>query len=148
MYLSWLNHFKTSVFGLSSPTVQTSLNISCFQNQPVYGVLNILHLWLPFPDLQTRSKQAAILSCDASPHVVIYKGEVLSGLTNSSTSSIPMTDPHQFATMHHMSHVLLDFFKAIPDINVATQLVGYVLSFPVTPPSNDILLGQSLRGFA
>jgi len=140
-----ITNFETSVFGLSPPTVQTSLNVSCFPNRPVYGVLNILHLRLPFPDSQTRSKQAAILSCDASPHVVIYKGEVLSGLTNSSTSSIPMTDPHQFATMHHMSHVLLDFFKAIPDIDVATQLVGYVLSSPVTPPSNDTLLGQSLN---
>ena len=56
-----------------------------------------------------------------------------------------MTDPHQFATMHHMSHVLLDFFKAIPDIDIAMQLVGYVLSSLVTLPSNDTLLGQSLN---
>jgi hypothetical protein len=44
-----------------------------------------------------------------------------------------------------MSHVLLDFFKSIPNIDVATQFVGYVLSSPVTPPSNDTLLGQSLN---
>lgn len=140
-----ITNFETSVFGLSPPTVQTNLNVSCFPNRPVYGVLNVLHLREPFPDSQTRAKQAAILSRDASPRVVVYKGEVLSGLTDSNTSSIPTTDPRQFGTLHHMSHVLLDFFKAIPDIDVATQLVGYVLSSPATPPSNDTLLGQSLN---
>jgi hypothetical protein len=140
-----ITNFESSVFGLSSPTVQTNLNVSCFPNRPVYGVLDVLHLRLPFPDSQTGAKQAAILSRDASPRVVVYKGEVLSGLTNSNTSSIPTTDPRQFGTMRHMSHVLLEFFKAIPDIDVATQLVGYVLSSPVAPPSNDTLLGQSLN---
>jgi len=138
-------NFETPVFGLSPPTVETNFNVSCFPNRPVYGVLNILHLRLPFPDSQTGAKQAAILSRDASPRVVIYKGEVLSGLTYSNTSSIPTTDPRQFGTLHHMSHVLLDFFKAIPDIDVAAQFVDYVLSSPVTPPSNDTLLGQSLN---
>lgn len=139
-------NLETSVFGLSSPTTtQAQFNDSCFADRPIYGVLNILRLRLPFQDSQTRSaKQAAILSPDASSRVVIYNGEVLSGLPNSNTSSIPTTDPRQFGTLHHISHVLLDFFQAIPDIKVATQLVDYVLSYPVTPPSNDTLLGQSL----
>ena len=140
-----ITNFETSVFGLSPPAVQTSVNVSCYPNRPVYGVLNILHLRLPFPDSGTRVKQAAILSRDASPRVVVYKGEVFSGLTNSNASSIPTTDPRMFGTLYHMSHVLLDFFKAIPDIDVATQLVDYVLSSPVTPPSNNTLLGQSLN---
>ncbi len=54
-------------------------------------------------------------------------------------------DPRRFGTLHHINHVLLDFFEAIPDIDVATQLVDYVLSSPVTPPSNSTLLGQSLN---
>jgi len=124
--------------------VQTNFSVSCFPDRPIYGVLNILHLRLPFQDSQTGPKQAAILSRDASSRVVVYNGEVLSGLTNSNTSSIPTTDPRQFGTLSHISHVLLDFFESIPDINVATQLVDYVLSYPVTPPSNDTLLGQSL----
>lgn len=140
-----ITNFETSVFGLSPPTVQNNLNVSCFPNRPVYGVLDVLRLRLPFPDSGTRVNQAAILSRDASPRVVVYNGEVLSGLTNSKTSSTSTTDPRQFGTLHHMSHVLLNFFKAIPDIDVATQLVGYVLSSPVTPPSNDTLLGQSLN---
>ena len=139
-----INNFETSVFGLSPLTAQTNFNVSCYPNRPVYGVLNILHLRQPFPDSGTRAKQAAILSRDASPRVVVYEGEVLSGLTNSNTSSTPMMDPRRIGTLHHMSHVLLDFFKAIPDIDVATQLVAYVLSSPVTPPTNDTLLGQSL----
>ena len=140
-----ITDFETSVFGLSPPTVQTNFNVSCYPNRPVYGVLDILYLRGPFPDSRTGAKQAAILSRDASPRVVVYNGEVLSGLTNSNTSSIPMTDPRQIGTLQHMSHVLLDFFKAIPDIDVATQLVDYVLSSPATPPSNDTLLGQSLN---
>jgi hypothetical protein len=139
-----ITDFETSVFGLSPATVQTNFNVSCYPNRPVYGVLNILRLRLPFPDSPTRAKQAAILSRDASSRVVVYK-EVLSGLTNSNTSSIPTTDPRQIGTLHHMNHVVLDFFKAIPNIDVATQLVDYVLSDPVTPPSNDTLLGQSLN---
>ena len=140
-----ITNFETSVFGLSPPAVQTNPNVSCYPYRPVYGVLNILNLRLPFPDSGTRPKQAAILSRDAYSRAVVYKGEVLSGLTNSDTSSIPTTDPRLFGTLHHMNHVLLDFFKAIPDIGVATQLVDYLLSSPVTPPSNDTLLGQSLN---
>jgi hypothetical protein len=105
----------------------------------------MLHLRLPFQDSQFGPKQAAILSRDALSRVVVYNGEVLSGLPTSNTSSIPTTDPRQFGTLDHINHVLLDFFQAIPDINVATQLVNYVLSFPVTPPSNDTLLGKSLN---
>jgi hypothetical protein len=140
-----ITSLETSVFGLSPPAVQADFNVSCFPDRPIYGVLNILHLRLPFQGSQTSAKQAAILSRDASSRVVVYNGEVLSGLTNSNSSSIPTTDPRQFGTLHHMSHVLLDFFEAIPDINVATQLVDYVLSYPVTPPSNDTLLGQFLN---
>ncbi len=139
-----ISNFETSVFGLSPLTAQTNFNDSCFPNRPVYGVLDILHLRLPFQYLQSSAQQAAILSRDASPRVVVYKGEVLSGLTNSNTSTIPTTDPRQFGTLNHMNHVLLDFFEAIPDIDVATQFVEYVLSSPVTPPSNYTLLGQSL----
>jgi hypothetical protein len=139
-----ITNFEKSVFGLSPPAAQAGFNDSCFPDRPIYGVLDILHLRVPFPDSQPGPKQAAILSRDASSRVVVYNGEVLSGLTNSNTSSIPTTDPRQFGTLHHLSHVLLNFFEAIPDTNVATQLVDYVLSSPVTPPSNTTLLGQSL----
>jgi hypothetical protein len=140
-----ITNLETSVFGLSPPTVQTSFNISCFADRPVYGVLDILHLRLPFPDSQTgTAKQAAILSRDATPRVVIYNGEVLSSLPNSNVSAIPTTDPRQFGTLNHINHVLLDFFAAIPDLNVAIQFVDYVLSSAVTPPPSNTSLGQSL----
>ncbi len=105
----------------------------------------VVHLRLPFKDSQTGPKQAVILSRAASSRVVVYNGEVLSGLPTSDTSSIPTTDPLQFGTLDNINHVLLNFFEAIPDINVATQLVDYVLSYPVIPPSNNTLLGQSLN---
>lgn len=105
----------------------------------------MLHSRLPFPDSQTgTAKQAAILSRDATPRVVVYNGEVLSSLPNSNVSSIPTTDPRRFGTLKHINHVLLDFFEAIPDLNVAIQLVKYVLSSVVTPPPSNTLLGQSL----
>jgi len=140
-----ITNLETSVFGLSPPTAQTSFNNSCFADRPIYGVLDILHLRLPFPDSQTgTAKQAAILSRDASPRVVIYNGEVFSSLWKSNVSSIPTTDPRRFGTLNHINHVLLDFFEAIPDLNVATQFVDYVLSSAVTPPPSDTPLGQSL----
>lgn len=139
-----ISTLETSVFGLSPPTIQANFNDSCFPDRPIYGTLNILRLRLPFQDSQVGPKQAAILSRDASSRVVVYNGEVLSGLPTSNTSSIPTTDPRRFGTLGHMDHVLLNFFEAIPDVNVATQLVNYVLSSPVTPPSNDTLLGKSL----
>ena len=136
---------ETSVFGLSSPTTQANFNNSCFADRPIYGVLDILHLRLPFTDSQTRPKQAAVLSRDVSPRVVVYNREILSGLPTSNTSTVPTTDPRQFGSLGHINHVLLDFFKAIPDVSVATQLVNYVMSSQATPPSNDTLLGMSLN---
>ncbi|KAI9513030.1 hypothetical protein F5148DRAFT_972413 [Russula earlei] len=140
-----ITSLETSVFGLSAPATQVNFDNSCYADRPIYGVLNILHLRLPFQDWQTGAKQGAILSRDASPRAVVYNGHVLSGLPTSYTSSIPTTDPRQFGTLQHMSHVLLDFFESIPDINVARQLVEYVLSSRVTPPTNDTLLGQYLN---
>ncbi|KAH9969065.1 hypothetical protein BC827DRAFT_1167481 [Russula dissimulans] len=142
--LQLITNLETSIFGLSAPATQDGFSDSCFADRPIYGVLNILHLRLPFQDSQSGAKQGAILSRDAISRVVVYAGEVLSGFPTSDTSSIP-TDPRQFGTLAHMSHVLLDFFEAIPDINVATQFVKYVLSYPATPPTNDTLLGQSLN---
>jgi hypothetical protein len=140
-----ITDLETSVFGLTPPTAQTNFTNSCFADRPIYGVLDILHLRLPFPDSQTgTAKQAAILSRDVTPRAVIYNGEVLSSLPNSNVSSIPTTDPRRFGTLNHINHVLLHFFEAIPDVNVAIQFVQYVLSSAVTPPSSDTLLGQSL----
>ncbi|KAI0307711.1 hypothetical protein B0F90DRAFT_1676445 [Multifurca ochricompacta] len=143
--LQLITNLETYVFGLSSPTAQGDFNSSCYVDRPVYGVLDVLHLRLPFKDSRTgAAKQAAILSRDATSRVVVYNGEVLSSLPNLNLSSIPTTDPRRFGTLNHINHVLLDFFESIPDINVASQFVDYVLSSPVTPPSNDTLLGKSL----
>lgn len=143
--VAMITNLETSVFGLSPPTVQTSFNNSCFADRPIYGVLDILHLRLPFTDSHTgTAKQAAILSRDAAPRVVVYNGEVLSGLPNSNVSTIPTTDPRRFGTLNHINHVLLEFFEAIPDLNVAIQFVNYVLSSKVVPPPSDTVLGQSL----
>jgi hypothetical protein len=140
-----VTNLETSVFGLSSPVTQANFNYSCFADRPIYGVLDMLHLRLPFQDSQTGAKQAATLSRDASSRVIVYNGNVLSSLPNSNTSSIPTTDPRRFGTLRHINHVLLDFFQAIPDVNVARQFVDYVLSYPATPPTNDTLLGRSLN---
>ncbi|KAI9445303.1 hypothetical protein H4582DRAFT_907061 [Lactarius indigo] len=143
--LALITNLEASVFGLSAPTAQTNFNNSCFADRPIYGVLDVLHLRLPFRDSQTgTAKQAAILSREATPRVVVYSGEALSSLPNSNISSIPTTDPRRFGTLNHINHVLLDFFEAIPDLNVAIQFVNFVLSSAVTPPSSDTLLGKSL----
>ncbi|KAI0271388.1 hypothetical protein BC834DRAFT_818152 [Gloeopeniophorella convolvens] len=140
-----VSSLEASVFGLSPPASQASFDASCFADRPIYGVLDVLRLRLPFTDSQTGSaKQAAILTRDASSRVVIYNGETLSGLPNLNVSSVPTNDPRDFGTLKHINHVLLNFFEGIPDNDVATAFVEYVLSSPVTPPTNDTLLGQSL----
>lgn len=143
--LQLITNVETPIFGLSGPAAQADFDSSCFADRPVYGVLDVLRLRLPFQDTQTGSaKQAATLSRDAAPRVVIYSGEVLSSLPDFNATSTPPTDPRRFGTLNHINHVLLDFFEAIPDVYVARQFVKYVLSSSVTPPSNDTLSGQSL----
>lgn len=143
-----INTIENSVFGLSSITAATQFDPSCYPDHPLYGVLDVLQLRLPFIDSRTGvAKQAAVLSRDVAPRAVIYSGERLSALPSTSAifnATATYSDPRQYGTLNHLNHVILNYLSSIPDINTATALVKFVLSSQAVPPTNTTILPQSL----
>lgn len=139
---------EAGIFGLTSPSAASQFDQSCYASRPIYGVLDILRLRLPFIDSRTgTAKQAAVLQRDAGPRAVLYAGEVLSAMpaaSGASNSTSTVTDPRQFGTLNHLSHVMLDYLSSIDDTNLAISLVEYVLTAPTVPPSNTSALFRGL----
>jgi len=147
--LNLLNSIETTVFDLSSASATSQFNISCFADRPIYGVLDILQLRLPFPDSRTAvAKQGVVLTLDTAPRAVVHSGEVVSALPGipqaQNTTRSQQADPRQYGTLNHLNHVMLDFLSSIPDVNVAIDLVDFVLTSPTAPPSNTTNLYRSL----
>ena len=143
-----INAFETAAFALSASSTTSQFNTTCYPDRPIYGVLDILQLRLPFVDSRSGlARQAAILTRDAYTRSVVYSGEVLSAFpanTNMSGIASTMTDPRRFGTLNQLNHVILNYLTSISDINVATALVNFVLSSSSTPPKSGTLLFQSL----
>ncbi|KAJ7103425.1 hypothetical protein B0H15DRAFT_812188 [Mycena belliarum] len=135
-----------SVFGLS-PTASSStqFSTSCFPSRPVYGVLDILRLRLPFADSRTKvARQAVALKADVGPRAVIYSGEILSafpGTPNISTQG-PSSDPNTYGTLGHFNHVVLRYLSSMPTL-VASAVVDFVLSNSTSPPSASSILSTT-----
>jgi hypothetical protein len=147
--LTLLNSVETIVFDLSSASATSQFNTSCFADRPIYGVLDILQLRLPFLDSRTGvAKQGAVLTLDAAPRAVVHSGEVLSALPGipqaQNTSRSQQVDPRQYGTLNHLSHVMLNLLSSIPDVDVAIDLVDFILTSPTAPPSNTTNLYRSL----
>ena len=141
--LELLNSLETTVFSLPSASSMSTFDTTCYPNRPIYGMLDVLQLRLPFPDSRTGvAKQAAVLSRDASSRVVIYNGEVLGALPGGSPSTTPTvdTDLRSYGTLNSLNHVLLRYLSAITDTNIATDLVKFVLSSQPGPPANTSAL--------
>lgn len=139
-----INTFESNVFGLSSASPASTFDTSCFPNRPIYGVLDIPRLRLPFVDSRTGlAKQAAVLSTqaqEAASRAVVYNGEVLSTFIGSSSPpnlTATVQNPRRFGTMNRIDHVILDYLQSIPDVNVAIALVGFILSGSANPPTSD-----------
>ncbi|KAI0348514.1 hypothetical protein BDW22DRAFT_96751 [Trametopsis cervina] len=134
--LQSVNSLETTVFGLSLASGASTLDTSCFPNRPVYGVLDILQLRLPFPDGRSGvAKQAAILSRDASPRVVVYSGEAVSALPGTSSPGTLSIDPRDYGTLNSLNHVILKYLRSL-DTQTASALVDYVLTNVATPPTS------------
>lgn len=149
--LQAVNTLETSVFGLSPPSAASSFDTKCFPDRPIYGVLDVARLRLPFLDSRTGlAKQAAVLSSqstEAASRAVVYNGEVLSGLPGSPASpniTVATLDPRRFGTMNHIDHVILEYLQAIPDVNVAIALVEFIMDGSSVPPSSNSILFNSL----
>ncbi|CAL1695502.1 unnamed protein product [Somion occarium] len=146
--LQAINTFESTVFDLPSASSASQFDTSCFPNRPIYGILNVLRLRLPFADSRTSvAKQAAILSRDASSRAIVYSGEVLSALSggsNSTNITSAVTDPRQFGTLNNLNHVVLKYLTSITDVNVAISLVKFVLSSSAVPPNSNSAVFSAL----
>jgi len=148
-----VNQIEQQIFGLPAVPSQSSFNTSCFVTRPIYGYLDLLQLRLPFYDSRANaSKQSVTLKRSVNSRAVLYSGEYLSTLPNlssppsssSSNSSKLNPNPLQYGTMNHLNHVMLQYLKSIPDINVAIAFVQLVLSSVATPPAVDSALANAL----
>jgi hypothetical protein len=144
-----VNSIETSVFGLPSISSASKFDTSCFADRPVYGVLDLLRLRLPFVDSSSGApKQAAVLQRDVGTRGVIYRNSLLSALPGNPTPqnlTADQIDARQYGTLNHLNHVILDFLTSISDVNVATALVQYLLSSPSVPPANSSILFTSIE---
>ncbi|TFK57185.1 hypothetical protein OE88DRAFT_1650808 [Heliocybe sulcata] len=143
-----ISTIETSVYGLPSPTPASSFDPACYTDRPVYGVLDVLRLRLPFEDSRTGvAKQAAVLNRDTLSRAILHNGEILSALPSSSD---PLnifnsaTDPREYGTFNNLNHIVLDYLTSISDVSVANSLVDFVLQSSAGPPSNSSSLFQSL----
>ena len=141
-----INSLESSLFGLNSSSSDSEFSSSCLSEHPVYGIVDLLRLRLPFPDDRTGvALQASALTDDATVRTVIYSGEIVSALpggTPPSNETSTNVDPREVGVPGFLNHVLLNYFSSIPNITLAMDLVSHVLSSNI--PSNDSSLVQSL----
>ena len=146
--LDKLNAVEHGIFNMSTVTSQSQFSTECFPNHPVYGVLDVLQLRLPFPDSETgQPRQAASLQQAASSRAILYKGEFLRSLVVSA-EGVPITPQHQnprrFGTLDNFDHVIFDYLLAMPNSTVANALVDFVLGNASTPPVGNSIFFSSL----
>lgn len=146
--LTEIDAIEETVYGLDSVSAASSFDTSCYSDRPLYGVLDVLKLRLPFIDSRTGvATQAASLQVDVKPRAVIRSGEVLSALplwSNASVFTGTTSNPRNYGTLNNMDHVLLDYLSSIPDLSVATAVVAFIINSSPLPPSNTSALATSL----
>ncbi|KAI0036610.1 hypothetical protein K488DRAFT_67456 [Vararia minispora EC-137] len=143
--LSQLSSVETQVFGLPAPAQQASFQTACYADRPIYGTLDYLRLRLPHRDSDKNlSAQAAVLSLDVRPRIVVSNGRQFSALPGGPAPASVQTDVRQYGTMTHLNHVIRDFFASISDVSVATAVVQYVLSQSAVPPPSSSTLVQNI----
>ncbi|KDR85092.1 hypothetical protein GALMADRAFT_218172 [Galerina marginata CBS 339.88] len=151
--LQQINSVETTVFGLQAAVSATQFNTACYRDRPIYGILDVLRLRLPFLDTRTGVvRQAALLTAAATPRVVLYNGELMSSMLNGTATRTTVTpsqlDSRQYGTMSLSDHVILQYLSSISDVSVATALVQFVLNTVTqvaVPPSSSSILLQSLQ---
>src|ERR1700678_2979526 len=115
-----INSVEAGVFGLQPiANAASNFDTSCYTDRPVYGVLDVLQLRLPFLDSQTGTvKQAVTLTRDANPRVVLYNGLMFSTPLNGTyTVTSSQLDARQYGTLSLFDHVVLQYLTSIPDVN-------------------------------
>ncbi|KAG8966640.1 hypothetical protein FRC03_011587 [Tulasnella sp. 419] len=166
--LDAVNVVEGIVFGLNglSSEVKADFEEGCFGSRPVYGVLDVLRLRVPFMNPNDKSSggpvsnptavpgQALVLGTDATTRVVVRSGKLLSTLPGDDSSTVKADsdvpagalDVSNYGTMDYMAHVILTWLRSMPvdvGMDVATYLIGApstteagAVSSPPPPPSN------------
>lgn len=147
-----ISQIEGPVFGLAAINSWDKFDPACYADRPVYGALNVLRLRLPYDNALTNApRQAVVLNHDVSSRVVIWVGEYLSRPSNESTDtgiSLTAPDPWSYGTLSYSSHVVLQYLKAIPSVDLAIALVRFILSAAtstILPPAESSLLFQGLE---
>ncbi|OCB85692.1 hypothetical protein A7U60_g7343 [Sanghuangporus baumii] len=144
--LTRINALETAVFGLDPASTTSLFSESCFPDRPVYGVVDLLGLRLPFPDNREGvALQASALNTDATIRAVMYSGEVLSALPGATAVpdiTAATTDAREFGAVDFLDHVLLNYLSSISNASIAMDLVSHVLSSNI--PSIGSPLANSL----
>lgn len=143
--------FETTVFNLDSPTAASSFDAACFPDRPVYGILDLLRLRLPYlEDRPWLPRQAAVLNLDALPRAVIYVNEMMSTTFPGSTPRAKFNqselDPRNYGTLSLPNHVILQYLSSMP-VDTAKALAQFITSAvgkPAVPPDPTSPLLQKL----
>ncbi|ORY78832.1 hypothetical protein BCR35DRAFT_304821 [Leucosporidium creatinivorum] len=144
--LSRVIEVEQKAFGLAALQVGGSFNASSCLDRPLYGILNLLNLRLPFASTDNRTSlpsQAITLSSDAKARCTLHGGETLVGaLAGSPSASSSSSSADQFGTFANLDHVLLAYLNLLT-AEQATELASFVLSSTAAPPnSTSSLLGS------
>ena len=147
--LQSINAIENGVFGLQSASSPSQFDTSCFPNRPIYGVLDIFGLRLPFADSPTGvARQAAVLTRDASKRAIISAGQALSTLPATSSTNITATttDPRRYGTTNNLNHVILEYLMSISDVNLAIAVARFILSKSTSalPPASTSALFSAI----
>ncbi|KAF9532024.1 hypothetical protein CPB83DRAFT_785936 [Crepidotus variabilis] len=150
--LQQLNAFESATFNLPNAKSSTQFDSTCFPDRPIYGVLDVLQLRLPYPDgAVNMAQQAAQLDSGAGSRIVVYSREPSNGNPVDSVTYVPsQTDPRQYGTYNYFDHVVLQYLTSVPDISTASALVSFVLQQATgqklpTPPDASTILFSALE---
>ncbi|GJJ09626.1 hypothetical protein Clacol_003849 [Clathrus columnatus] len=135
-----INLVETHAFSLSpiTPPTATSLDPNCFINRPVYGMLDVWRLQLPFPDSrQGVAQQAVVLNgSEASVRAILHAGEMLSAFPGDNITDIhPFNvNPQEFGTLSHIQHIALRWLQSFSSVDLAIAAAEYLSQSPTQPP--------------
>lgn len=139
--LAGINAVESSAFALNTIQVgASSFDKTCFPNRPVYGVLDVLRLRLPFTDDRKGvAQQAVVLNAAASVRAVLHTGELLAALPGPSNTNITdsSVDPRLFGTLSHVNHIALKWLQSFSDTNLAASAAKYLYTSPSVPPPSS-----------
>ena len=144
--LQTINTLESNAFQLPPTTAQTN----CSLDHPTYGIVNLLHLRLPFSDSDTRRslpKQGIVLSNSIKNRCSFHAGELGLDIYGASTTPSSPSLPDRFGVVDHLQHVVLAYLTLL-DRSLAKLLVEFILQPGSKPPDSSSALYQASKQLA